>query len=229
MNSFRDELTLSLNTSKEIVKATEHELPGALRHSILTSEGPATLTILPTQGVPDLCGVIIETDPETRPGVVLDTLGINGARFTTPLAWDEPSFASELARRTPDLVVLEYGTNESGDVNVKPATYGKHLRSLVDRIRRATPDADCIALAPTDRADIGDRPALVRDAIRDAAKEAGCAFWDTYEAMGGKGSMLVWGGETTPRAAKDGIHLTWRGYRELGDLLAAEIMRGFAP
>jgi lysophospholipase L1-like esterase len=229
LNTARDELTLSVGTSREIVKATANEPPGSLRHVILPSEGPATLTVLPTQGFPDLCGVIIETDPETRPGVVLDTLGINGARFTTPLAWDETTWSSELARRNPDLVVIEYGTNESGDVNVKPATYGKHLHALVDRVRRAAPGADCIALSPTDRADIGDRPALVRDAIRDAAKEAGCTFWDTYEAMGGKGSITAWSSETPPRAARDGIHLTWKGYRELGAALTHELLRGFRP
>jgi (p)ppGpp synthase/HD superfamily hydrolase len=43
---------------------------------------------------------------------VLDQLGFNGARFGTPLAWDEATWSKELARRPPDLVILEYGGNE---------------------------------------------------------------------------------------------------------------------
>src|SRR6185436_457947 len=50
-------------------------------------------------GAPELCGVVIEAEPKTQPGVGLDTLGINGARLTTPLAWNEASWTSELARR----------------------------------------------------------------------------------------------------------------------------------
>ena len=57
-------------------------------------------------------GAVVESD---KPGVVFDTLGLNGARMVTALAWDETSFRAELAHRVPDVVAIAYGTNESQD------------------------------------------------------------------------------------------------------------------
>lgn len=230
LRSADDELEVSLGSGpKTKLRATMTEPPGELRHLLLVSEGRETLQVTPTRGNPELCGVVIETDPAERPGVVLDTLGINGARFGTPLAWDEASFGAELARRKPSLVVLEYGTNEAGDVAVDPVKYTQRLVRLVERIRRFAPDTDCLALAPTDRADARARTPLVRDAIREGARQAGCSFWDTYAVMGGEGSIKAWAAESPARAASDGVHLTQRGYRELGEALATHVLRGLAP
>lgn len=206
--------------------------PRPLSHATVTTvttEAPATWTLKITKGNPEICGIVVEADPQTNPGVVLDTLGVNGARFATPLAWSEASWASELERRKPDLVVLEYGTNEMSDPIIKPSMFTEQIRSIMTRIRKVRPDVDCVALAPTDRADTEDRAPIVRDAIREGAMESGCAFWDTYSIMGGAGSIRTWRSEDPPRAAKDGIHLSWRGYRELGTKLAEDVLRGYSP
>jgi lysophospholipase L1-like esterase len=184
---------------------------------------------MPVGGQPGFCGVTVETDPGTRPGVVLDTLGINGARLTTPLAWDDAAWVAELSRRPPALVVVEYGTNESGDLTINPARYVANLQKLLARVHDAAPACDCLVLAPTDRADTEERTPLVRDALREAARASTCMFWDTYEVMGGKGSITAWHAETPPRAGPDGVHLHARGYRELGEKLAKEVLAGYRP
>lgn len=225
-----DQLTVSLTGAEPaVVKATPESPPGAIRHLSLLGDAGATLTVSPSGGAPELCGAVIEGDPAVRPGVVVDTLGINGARLGTPLAWSEPSWAAELARRAPSLAVIAYGTNESGDFNADPSTYGRQLTEVLARIRRVQPEVDCLALAPTDRRDTPDRTPLVRDALREAARANGCGFWDTYEAMGGKGSIDAWANEKPPRAARDGVHLTSRGYREIGFKLADEVLKGYRP
>lgn len=230
LGSSRDELTLSLSGKQDVtLRSTAADPPGALRHFIAGSDGPATWSVAASRGFPEICGVVIEADPKSHPGVVLDTLGINGARFATPLAWNEAAWSAELARRAPELVVLEYGTNELGDIGVRPSVYGDQLRELMVRIRKVRGDVDCVALAPTDRADTENRTPAVRDAIRQSAMDSGCAFWDTYAIMGGKGAIKAWRSETPPRAAKDGVHLSWRGYRELGSKLAEDILRGYTP
>lgn len=230
MSTPNDQLTVSLTGAEPVVvKATPESPPGAIRHLSLPGDAGATLTVTPSGGAPELCGAVIEGDPAARRGVVVDTLGINGARLGTPLAWSEPSWAAELARRAPSLAVIAYGTNESGDINADPSTYGRQLTEVLARIRRVQPEVDCLALAPTDRRDTPDRTPLVRDAIREAARANGCGFWDTYEVMGGKGSIDAWGKEKPPRAAKDGVHLTSRGYREIGFKLADEVLKGYRP
>lgn len=206
------------------------EARGKLYHHVVTSKGAdTTFAVVPTAGAPELCGVVIEADPAAQAGVVVDTLGINGARLATPLAWNEASWVSELSRRVPALVVLEYGTNESGDYNIDPLVYTKHLTDVMARVHQASAKSDCLVLAPTDRADTRDRTPRVRDALEQAAKAVGCGFWDTYKKMGGQGSILTWRSETPPRAAADGVHLSIRGYRELGDKLATDLLSGYTP
>lgn len=227
----RDELTVSLTGLPDrTLKAGPDEPLGVLRHASFVTTAPSpSLRTLPVGGQPGLCGVTIETDPKTQPGVVLDTLGINGARLTTPLAWDEGAWVAEVSRRPPALVILEYGTNESGDHTIVPSTYVDHLRRLMARVRAASPDCDCLVLAPTDRADTPETTPQVRDALHEAAKASRCGFWDTYEAMGGRGSIRAWHAESPPRAGPDGVHLMPRGYKELGEKLAADVLAGYVP
>ncbi len=226
MHSKDEQLDVSIGSGSTV--AVKAEAPGELRHLLLTSPKRDTMTVSPTRGTPDLCGVVIERDPAEQVGVVLDTLGINGARLSTPLAWNEASFGAELLRRKPSLIIIEYGTNESGDKHVDPSKYTTRIVQLMERMRRFVPDVDCLALAPTDRSDTKERTPLVRDAIAQGAKEAQCGFWDTYAYMGGPGSIRKWSQEEPPRATKDGVHLNQRGYRELGEALATYVMRGLS-
>jgi lysophospholipase L1-like esterase len=228
-SSPRDEISVAATGLPERVLKAEDPL-GLLRHHTFSTTGPSPqLKILPLGGAPGFCGVIIETDPATSPGVVLDTLGINGARLATPLAWNEPAWVAELSRRAPSLVILEYGTNESGDHTIRGEVYVEHLQRLMARVHAAASDCDCLVLAPTDRADTLDRTPLVRDALRDAARASGCGFWDTYTVMGGRASIVAWHAESPPRAGADGVHLTPRGYKDLGDHLAADVLAGYRP
>ena len=84
------------------------------------------------------------------PGVVMDTLGINGARATDQLDWDAGLFTQQLQRRDPDLVVLAYGTNDIGD-DEPPSEYERKLDLVVNRVRSAAPDASCLFVGPSDR------------------------------------------------------------------------------
>jgi lysophospholipase L1-like esterase len=233
LGSKDDELLVHVGGGqKTVLRATQPDQIKRLRHLGLVSNGPgATLNVTPTSGRPELCGVTIETDPVTQPGVVLDTLGINGARMATPLAWEEPSWVAELTRRAPSLVILQFGTNESGDRYVNPANYGEHLERVMARVRKAAPETDCLVVGPTDRADRADteeRTPVVRDALKEGAAKVGCGFFDTYTAMGGKGSIEIWRKEVPPRAAGDGIHLSWRGYFDIGDKLTAAVLSSYA-
>jgi lysophospholipase L1-like esterase len=199
---------------------------GKLEHIERTVTAPATLKLRVKNGRPDFCGLVIETDAsEEGPGVVLDTLGINGARYATALAWEEASWAAEVKRRPPDLFIFEYGGNEAGDGIVKPEKYRQNALDLIARARRIVPEASCLVIGPSDRVDAEQRIAQVVPIFKQAAEESGCAFWNTYEVMGGKGSLRLW--RDTDRAADDGVHLKPKGYTEVGALLLADLMKSF--
>ncbi len=208
---------------RQIIRASGR--PGQLRHRMVESTGRARLKVTPSGGRPEFCGLVIETVPDGRPGVVLDTLGINGARLGTALAWDPARWGAELRRRNPELVVIEYGGNEGSDWTPRPASYKRQLVQLVRRVRLIAPGVSCLVVGPTDRVDAESRMPTVRQAIEQGAEEADCAFWDTYALMGGKGSLRRWRDEN--KAAPDGLHLLPRGYAELGRWLLGDLLAAY--
>lgn len=176
------------------------------------------------QGDPLVLGVIVE---RAAPGVVLDALGINGARIATMLAWDETSWVRELGARHPDLVILAYGTNEVFDA-LDVAHYAEHFRKVLARIRRALPDAECLLLGPPDALDPGGgtRPRVLEmDRLEGwVARELGCGYLSSFLLMGGEGSFSRWIKEEPPLASGDGVHLTPAGYRRLGEAVVGALM-----
>ncbi len=165
-----------------------------------------------------------------RGGVVLDTLGINGARARTMLAWHEGVWMGELAERAPSLVVLAYGSNEAGDGGTVES-YAGDYRKIMDRVAAAVPEADCLLVGPTDRGE-GQEGAAQRAAQIDAlqrrvADELGCAYFSLFDEMGGLGGFRKWARSSPSLASSDGIHLTQEGYRRLGAVLSSRLFMSY--
>lgn len=220
-----DDFTFEVTGTEEESIRPGKEAVGKLIHLQKTAKGLVTVRSRIKDGRPDFCGLVIETDPATGPGVVLDTLGINGARYATPLAWNEEAWAKELKRRPPELFILEYGGNEASDGLIKPAEYKQDALKLIARMRRAVPNASCLMIAPSDRADAEQRIPPIVKVMKEAAAESKCQFFNTYEVMGGKGSLAKW--RDSERAAPDGVHLKPNGYAEIGALLLQDLMVGY--
>ena len=166
-------------------------------------------------------------------GVTLDTLGINGARASGMLHWNETHFAEQLRHRSPHLVVLAFGTNEAVD-DAPMESHERHLVDVLGRVSRAIPEASCLIVGPPDmgvETGSGYGPSFrLREIIRmqrRVADAAGCAFFDQQAAMGGEGAMLKWAEEDPSKAAKDRIHFTKEGYTLLGTSLSTAMLRAF--
>ncbi len=86
------------------------------------------------------------------PGIEYDSLGLNGA-FVSVLAkaFNGEHWEAELQRLQPDLVIINYGTNESGYATFVDQSYGKELTEVVRRIRAALPEASILLMSPMDR------------------------------------------------------------------------------
>ncbi|MFN0123109.1 MAG: GDSL-type esterase/lipase family protein [Blastocatellia bacterium] len=180
-----------------------------------------------TPGAVRVLGLIAERN---RAGVILDAYGVNGARATRLLQWNEALLADNLAWRDPDLVILAYGANEAGDAHLDPAQYQRQFRAALARIRRAVPRAALLALSPPDRAarrgqrwiSLATLPALT-EAQRLAARESGAAFWNLSAAMGGPGSIDRW--TRAGLAQPDRVHLTRAGYNLIAQALYEEMQK----
>lgn len=199
-----------------------------IAHLTLSAPLGAPLTITPGRGEPRLYGVSIERAEGA--GVVLDSSGIDGARLETPLAWNEPALVDEVARRAPELLVVAYGTNEAFDA-LRVEKYAGQLKELVTRLRRGAPRASCLVLGPTD-APLGDgsvpRVAEINLVLQTASKELGCSFASLQQLMGGEGSFARGMREKERLAQLDRLHLTPKGYQELGRALGNLLLEAYS-
>ena len=202
--------------------------PGLLPRIVREAEPADALEVTAAYASPQLFGAILEG---SEPGLVIDTLGINGARASTPLAWDERTFLAEVRARAPQSFVIAYGTNEAFDTRAAERV-AEPLRTLVDRLRRAAPQADCLVLGPPDAADPdgGSHPRIaeVEAAQQRTAREVGCAFFSLRGVMGGEGSFARWAKEKPPLAGLDRVHLTPAGYAKLGEAVAHALLESYA-
>jgi lysophospholipase L1-like esterase len=214
--------------------ATRGAQPRSAYVAFDVTDAPHTIEVRTLgDGVVRVYGLTLDR-PEA--GVVVDTLGINGAQISTPLRWSPDHFAEQLRHAAPDLVVLAYGTNEALEANLLDADYQERLAELLGRVARAAPGASCLLLGPPD---LARRPAGQGDwktwprileivAMQQrAAQAAGCAFYDQLAAMGGPGSMAVWASQPEPRAQGDRVHLTRSGYAQLATLLATSLLHAY--
>jgi lysophospholipase L1-like esterase len=168
------------------------------------------------------------------PGVVYDALGANGGKGEYLGNMDAGHWKEQMDLRDPALVILQYGTNESEAGMADRDVYEKTLRALIEKLKTAVAGrASILVVAPLDRAEKGSsgdlrtKPVIKKlvDAQQKVANEAGVAFWNTYEAMGGEGSMATW--VKRGLAGSDLTHPSPAGGEVLGDLLFKAITSGF--
>jgi lysophospholipase L1-like esterase len=195
--------------------------------------GGARTVDIRTDGAVRLFGIVFE---KPGPGVSYDSLGLNGASIEVlSHIFNEKHWAEQLQHRRPDLVIVNYGTNESGFASFVGGTYERELRQVVGRIRKALPGVSLLLMSPMDR---GERvaggevvtmptiPKLV--AIQErVARDSGCAFFNTFEAMGGSGTMARWYDGHPRMVAADFIHPSPAGAKLVGNLLYQALCDGF--
>ncbi|HEY3667549.1 MAG TPA: GDSL-type esterase/lipase family protein, partial [Polyangiaceae bacterium] len=205
------------------------ELPGAGFSSLaLNSAVSDKLELVTLAGAPRFYGLIAEG---SEPGLVLDAVGIDGARLATALAWNEASFEAAVRARSPSLVALAFGTNEAFDAD-KLEKYRPQYQAVLTRVRTATPDADCLLVGPPDgnAAAGGSEPRVAEiDALqRSIAGELGCGYLSQLEIMGGPGGYTRWAQKSPPLARGDRLHLTPKGYELVADKLADRLLAAYA-
>ena len=167
----------------------------------LTAELPdgAAKLELRARGRVRLFGVTLEN----ATGAVVDNLGVVNATAKAMRNHNmDEHWRNQLVHRAPDLVVVMYGTNEAEWIAPNGAGMAEHEKifgELLATIRTAVPNASCLVVSPLDQLDWRDEkmparesvPAMV-EAQHRAALANGCAFWSTYDWMGGKGSSAGW-------------------------------------
>ncbi len=192
--------------------------------------GTQAIQLAVSQGNVRLFGYRFDKD---RPGVQYSSLGVNGAQVQMIVRhFNEPHWAAELSHENPDLVVVSYGTNESLYPAYVEKEYPQELRRVIARLRAALPHASLLLMGPMDRGtgpDISTPPALhaIIEAQRKVAAETGCAFFNTFEAMGGEGTMNRWYHSQPRLVSADFLHPMPAGAAIVGELFEKALMEGY--
>jgi hypothetical protein len=189
------ELSIDGGPSQEL--STAGSVVASKTHTVRVPDGAHSLSLQTKRGTSRLFGVVLERD---QPGVVLDALGVQGARIRFMDKQDDQHWADQLGLRSPNLLVYQFGANESADGFLYPMVdYHRTMRDVLGQGKRALPGSSCLVVGAMDRAaKVGDEivslrvmPELLENQKR-AALDEGCAFFDTWTAMGGPRSMPRW-------------------------------------
>lgn len=150
-----------------------------------------------------------------KSGVIVSAIATNGAKQTIWQKWS-PNWFRELASSQSDLVILEYGTNESFDETLDANVYRKNLVSNIRQIRKTLPKAAILLISPPDTmANEKEAPksfSRIKNIQRQVAKTERTLFWDWQQAMGGNFAIKQWKQRGLARA--DLVHQTLQGYKE---------------
>lgn len=210
--------------------SSESESTQVRRETIEVTDGEHRFELRHRDGETRSFGVVLERN---EPGVVLDALGVQGARIRFLDKQDDEHFADELRWRQPDLLIFQFGANESGDGYAYPMDeYLRTMKDVIEQTQSAVPSASCLIIGAMDRARVENGLTtsmkiiqLIVEQQRIAANDLGCAYFDTYESMGGWGSMPSWVRRGLGQA--DMTHPTGVGAIRIGGWIYRALMKEY--
>ncbi|MGQ9846251.1 MAG: hypothetical protein ACUVQP_01940 [Bacteroidales bacterium] len=169
---------------------------------------------------PDIYGFSFESSQ----GIWVDNVPMRGSSGTE-IAFSSLSHLSVLYRSlNVKLIIYEFGVNVVPYISKDYDYYEQWVYQQLTFLKQAYPNMSILVVGVSDMSMNTDSGLvsypnieLIRDAQKRAAFKAGCAFWDTYSAMGGRNSMPVW--VNLGLAAKDYTHFTAQGASKIAKML----------
>lgn len=170
---------------------------------------------------------------EFAQGLTWETTAVVGIASGSLRQFNGEHLAAQTRMRDPHLIVLMLGGNETthgGLASADGRIYRESYLNALSMLRRGAPGAACLVMAPLDQAfqaedgRVRSKPVMSKmvQVQRDAANEAGCAFWDSWSFMGGNGAFSRWLAQGM--AWTDLVHLTDKGLTRVGDALADALL-----
>ena len=227
---------LTVSSGGQVLARTEPTGGGAAQVTRFElPEGATTVDVVAEGKGAVVQGVVLQ---HARPGIVLDMLGVPSADAGLYARMDDAILQAQLAERSPKLMLFVLGGNESKRLEWKRLELEKlrsDLRTLLGRARAAAPGSACMVVGPMDAVSDArgksqtrtQRPFLeaVIAAEREIALAQGCAFFDTFTAMGGKGSLMRF--HAAGFMHDDLVHPRGKGLDLLGHFVTDALLRAW--
>ncbi|MBL7938764.1 MAG: hypothetical protein JNL43_05340 [Flavobacteriales bacterium] len=231
----RAPVTVELKKDGEI--AEKEEVPatdGLLIREWRLGNTPGEMTISFTgTDSPDIYGISLES----RNGLAVDNIAARGGAGYEFRRMDQGVLSKMYADLDVKLLILQYGGNVLPNLRSaeEAAQYGRFFGAQIGRFKKMIPGVSVVVIGPSDMSikegeNYVTRPFLeeVRDAMKSNALAQGAVFWDMYEAMGGRNSMVSWVAADPPLAATDYTHFSPQGAKKVGELFYTALINDFA-
>lgn len=179
---------------------------------------------------PDIFGLSLEGNG----GLMVDNFGLRGSSGTFFNQLNLQHLKLFYDYLHVKLIILQFGGNTLPNIldDKMAANFGEFLRAQIYAIKKIAPNVSILVVGPADMSIKEEdtyitHPQLenVRNAIRLAAFQTNCAFFDMYDCMGGRNSMVSWVDQGI--AATDYIHFSPAGARKIAVLLYSALMNDY--
>ncbi len=181
---------------------------------------------------PDIFGI----DIGDVKGIQIDNIPWRGNSGTIFTRIDYDHLMRMYKELNTRLFILQFGGNVMPYTHDKKTAdaYGGWFYGQLARLKKMMPEASFIVIGPSDMSHkVGEHYITyeylpqVRDALKKATFDAGFAYWDTYEAMGGHNSMPSWVAANPQLAGADYTHFTPAGAKLVSNMFYNAIMLEF--
>jgi lysophospholipase L1-like esterase len=213
-------------------ESTTHSIrEGSTSVNVLTwnLKTPIKQFTLRFSGTAEIIGISVDGEY----GVAVDNIPLRGSSGTFFSQIDANSIAPVMKALNTQLILLEFGGNMmpviKGEKNI--TEYKNSMAKQIKYLQQIYPVAKIILIGPADMSvKVNGRlqsiPLLEEtvQGLKEAALENGAAFWNMYEVMGGKNSMIEWVSNKPALAAPDYIHFTPRGAEKIAEMFYMSLM-----
>ncbi len=176
---------------------------------------------------PDVYAVSLESNQ----GIIVDNIPLRGSAGTVFTQMEYSMMLRWFNTLNANLLVLQFGVNVVSDEVEDFGYYERWMLQQLKTIAQMRPDLAVVVVGISDMSkkdgiDYVSYEAVskIRDAQKNAALEAGFAFWDMYEAMGGENSMPSWVWADPPLANTDYTHFNVQGAKIISNMLYNALM-----
>jgi lysophospholipase L1-like esterase len=172
---------------------------------------------------PDVYGIEVAS----KTGVIMDNIALRGSSGTIFTKTDFIHSQKMYKDLKPRLFILQFGGNVMPYIKDRKAikNYGRWFASQIRRLQQTCPETAILVIGPSDMSTKEKDKYVtykylpdVVAALKEAALNNNCGFWNMYEAMGGQNSMPSWVNVEPSLARPDYVHFSPKGARLIANM-----------
>ena len=206
---------------------SSQNLEGHIKYQLSKAVDSLSFSIVKKQNIESKFSLFGFCFDNNKHGISYHSIGVNGASVPSYLRC--VNLENQLELMPPDLVIFSIGINDAYENDFSKESYSKNYDTLIQRIYSINPEAAILFTTNNDsyyhQKHPNERVYEAKEAMVNLAESKKLALWDLFEIMGGLNSIQKW--HSDDLAKKDLLHLNYKGYNLIGDLLFEAFMEAY--